>query len=279
MPRLRGLLVLSAALLGLGVLAPGVRAGEPAALLPWPVERFAVAERPAFLLSAVAPSATVARPWVWYAPTLPDLPGRAEQWLFERLRTAGVAIAGVNVGESYGNAAGRAAYTALHAELVRRGYAARPVLLGRSRGGLMLLSWAAEHPQWVAGFAGIYPVCNLASYPGIATAAGAYGLSSEDFKSRLSEFNPLDRLEPLAAARVPLFAIHGDSDKLVPLDDNSGALRTRYHALGGSMRLIVPAGQGHSMWPGFFENQEMVSWMIATALASVQKSADALARP
>jgi pimeloyl-ACP methyl ester carboxylesterase len=209
---------------------------------------------------------------VWYAPTLPDLPGRAEQWLFERLRAAGISVAGVNVDESYGNAAGRAVYTALHAALVQRGYGARPVLLGRSRGGLMLLSWAAENPQRVAGFAGIYPVCDLASYPGIATAAGAHGLTPEEFRARLTEYNPVDRLGPLAAARVPLFAIHGDSDKLVPLEQNSGALRARYEALGGAMRLIVPTGQGHSMWLGFFENEEMVAWMIATARAAgVQK--------
>jgi fermentation-respiration switch protein FrsA (DUF1100 family) len=70
---------------------------------------------------------------------------------------------------------------------------------------------------------------------------------------------------------VPLFAIHGDSDKLVPLEQNSGALRTRDEAMGGSMRLIVPAGQGHSMWPGFFENEAMLAWMIATATAPGQK--------
>lgn len=248
------------------------KAGEPASALPWPVERFTVAEKSAFLISPVGTVAGAAvRPWAWYAPTLPDLPGRAEQWLFERLLAAGISIAGVNVGESYGNAAGRAVYTALHSDLVRRGFASRPVLLGRSRGGLMLLSWAADHPQSVAGFAGIYPVCNLASYPGLATAAGAYGLTPDELRQRLAEFNPLDRLAPLAAARVPLFAIHGDSDKLVPLEQNSGALRARYEALGGSMRLIVPAGQGHSMWAGFFQDEAMAAWMIATARAAAKE--------
>lgn len=252
------------------VCALSARAGEPAAALPWPVERFTVADKSAFLVAAERTAADSGRPWVWYAPTLPDLPGRAEEWLFARLRGAGVAIAGVNVGESYGNPAGRTVYTALHAAMVRRGYAARPVLLGRSRGGLMLLAWAADHPQAVAGFAGIYPVCNLASYPGLATAAGAFGLTPEELGRRLSEFNPLDRLAPLAAARVPLFVIHGDSDKLVPLEQNSGAVRARYEALGGSIRLIVPAGQGHSMWPGFFQNDEMAAWMIATAQAAAK---------
>jgi pimeloyl-ACP methyl ester carboxylesterase len=270
MPRLRGVRLASFACLLFLALAARVMAGEPAAALPWPVERFTVSEKPAFLLRASASAGTVARPWVWYAPTLPDLPGRAEQWLFERLLAAGVGIAGVNVGESYGNAAGRAVYSALHDEMVRRGYGTCPVLLGRSRGGLMLLSWAADHPRHVAGFAGIYPVCDLASYPGLGKAAGAYGLTPDELRARIAEFNPVDRLGTLAAARVPLFAIHGDSDTLVPLERNSGAVRTRYEALGGSMRLIVPAGQGHSMWPGFFQNEEMAAWMIATAVAAAK---------
>lgn len=270
MPRFCGVLSLIVVALLFAVGAALSRAGEPAAALPWPVERFSVGDKAAFLVPAPSPPAGSARPWVWYAPTLPDLPGRAEEWLFARLRTAGIGVAGINVGESYGNLAGRSVYSALHAALVERGYAARPVLLGRSRGGLMLLSWAADHPQSVAGFAGIYPVCNLASYPGLATAAGAHGLTPEEFAPRLAEFNPLERLAPLAAARVPLFAIHGDQDKLVPLEQNSGAVRQRYEALGGSMRLIVPAGQGHSMWPGFFQNEDLAAWVIATALAAAK---------
>jgi len=48
--------------------------------------------------------------------------------------------------------------------------------MARSRGGLMLYSWAVEHPQSVGGVVGIYPVCNIKSYPGIARAAGAEGV-------------------------------------------------------------------------------------------------------
>ena len=66
----------------------------------------------------------------------------------------------------------RAIFQALYSELTnKRGFGKRPVLLARSRGGLMLYSWAVEHPDSVGGVAGIYPVCNIASYPGIARAA------------------------------------------------------------------------------------------------------------
>jgi pimeloyl-ACP methyl ester carboxylesterase len=129
----------------------------------------------------------------------------------------------------------------------------------------MTLSWAAEHPDKVAAFAGIYPVCNIASYPGVAKASSAYEMKPEDFQSALATHNPIERLAPLAKAGVPLFAIHGDNDKIVPLEDNSAVLKSRYEALGGSVRLIVPPGQGHNLWQGFFQCEELVAFAIKHA--------------
>ncbi len=207
-------------------------------------------------------------PWVWYAPTLGrGLPGGAEQWMFERLHHAGIAIAGIDVGESYGSPQGRAIYQALYEELTqKRGYRAKPVLLARSRGGLMLYSWAVEHPESVGGVAGIYPVCKIASYPGIAKAAGAYEMSANELEEKLAEHNPVDRLETLAAARVPIFHLQGDSDRVVPHEKNSGLLAERYTAFGGPVRVELIKGQGHNMWRGWFESQRLTDFMIAKAL-------------
>ena len=70
--------------------------------------------------------------------------------MFERFLAEGIAVAGVDVGESYGSPQGRAHFTALYRELVeRRGFSRKPCLLARSRGGLMLYNWAAEHPESV----------------------------------------------------------------------------------------------------------------------------------
>lgn len=242
-------------------------AGTPAAdppkkTLPLPGEVFELGGRPAFLIPAKADEYATTKPWVWYAPTLPSYPGPEEAWMFERFRAAGIAVAGIDAGESYGSPAGNTVFDTLYAEMVRRGYSAKPVLLGRSRGGLQTLSWAAANPDKVGGFAGIYPVCDLASYPGVAKAAGAYELKAEELERRLKEFNPVDRLEGLAKAKVPLFAVHGDADKVVPLEANSGRVQERYKELGGEMTLVVPPGQGHTMWPGFFRCQELVAFVI-----------------
>ncbi len=227
--------------------------------LPISGEILLVENRTAFLIAAWEPAE--GKPWVWYAPTLPAYPAAEEKWLFERFTAAGISVAGIDVGESYGSPAGRRLFTALHNEMQKRSYSPKPILLGRSRGGLMTLSWAAENPDKVSGFVGIYPVCNLASYPGLAKAAPAYKMTEDELTRQLEKHNPIDRLEPLAKARVPLFAIHGDVDKLVPLEENSGLLRDRYTSLGASMELLVPPGQGHNMWTGFFQCQELVDFV------------------
>jgi pimeloyl-ACP methyl ester carboxylesterase len=230
--------------------------------LPFPGETLAVSGRQAFLIVSQGAPANQPKPWVLYAPTLNGLPSAAEKWMFQRFLDAGIAIAGIDVGESYGNPQGRLLYSSLHQELTHhRGYSTKPVLLARSRGGLMTLAWAADNPDKVAAWAGIYPVTNIASYPGVARAASAYNTDTAGLIAQLTQHNPIDRLKPLADARIPLFAIHGDSDKLVPLDKNSGIVKERYTALGASMQLVVPEGQGHNMWPGFFECQELVDFV------------------
>jgi pimeloyl-ACP methyl ester carboxylesterase len=225
---------------------------------------FEVQGHTAFLILPKKSTADRSIPWVWYAPTLPGLPGKEEAWMFERFLTNGIAIAGIDVGESFGSPHGRRLYSALYSELVeRRGLAPRPCLLARSRGGLMLYNWAVEHPDSVAGIAGIYPVCNLTSYPGLERASPAYDMNAEQLEERLSEHNPIDRLAPLARAKVPIFHIHGDTDEVVPLEENSAELKRRYDKHGGTMTLEIVEGQGHNMWSGWFQSQALVDFVVA----------------
>ncbi len=229
-------------------------------------QEFEIAGHRAFLLLPKDGVPTPLMPWVFYAPTLRSLPGDAEQWMFERFLAAGIAIAGIDVGESYGSPAGRQAFSALHQRLVaQRGLAPRACLLARSRGGLMLYNWAAEHPESVAGIAGIYPVCSLESWPGLAKACGAYAMTEAELRAALPEHDPIARLAPLAAARVPIFHIHGDSDDVVPLTQNSAELHRRYTKLGGPMHLETVPGRGHDMWQGWFQSQALVDFVIERA--------------
>ncbi len=248
---------------------PQVAEGDPRRIrkqLPRPGTTLTVAGRTAFVIEPAVDS-TGPRPWVWYAPTLPRLPGPEEGWMFDRLLAAGVAIAGIDAGESYGSPEGTALFDALHEHLITtRGYASRPALLARSRGGLMLGSWAASNPERVAGLAGIYPVFDLASYPGLERAAPAYELGPADLREELAQHNPVDRLAGLASAGVPLHLLHGDSDRVVPLEANSGAVASRYQELGGPVRLEVVPGGGHDMNEGWFRSEPLTDFLIERAL-------------
>jgi len=250
--------------------------------LPRPGTTLTIAGRTAFVIEPPRERrAEGPMPWVWYAPTLPPYPGEAEGWMFDRMLAAGVAIAGIDAGESYGSPAGTACFEALYRHLTEvRGYAKQPALMARSRGGLMHYSWAAGHPEAVAGIGGIYPVCDLASYPGLTRAAPAFGLSEAALAECLTAVNPVDRLAPLAAARVPILHLHGSQDEVVPLGLNSGVVARRYAALGGPMTLRVMEGRGHDMWPGWFRSEELTDFLIrcARAGASGGDPVDASAR-
>lgn len=238
----------------------------PSKALPLEGEVFRVAGQTAFLIEPPKTTKRTPTPWVWYAPTLPRLPGPEEVWMIERFLQAGIAVAGIDVGESYGSPAGRRLYSLFYEELTEeRNLSRHPCLLARSRGGLMHYNWAVEHASSVACVVGIYPVCNLLSYPGLEKACGAYDMSAEQLGRNLTEHNPIDRLKPLAEARVPIYHLHGDSDTLVPLEENSGRVASRYRALGGEIILNVVPGQGHNMWSGWFECEPLVDFIIRHA--------------
>ena len=79
--------------------------------LPLAGELFQAAGRTAFLIPPQTLPAECPTRWVWYAPTLlPEYPDELEEWTFRKFLDAGVAVAGLDVGESYGSPAGRAAY-------------------------------------------------------------------------------------------------------------------------------------------------------------------------
>jgi len=233
-------------------------------------QSFEVEGRKAFMIlpDADKPKRDGAIPWVFYAPTFHNsLPSdRDEGWMIRRFLDKGIAIAGVDVGESYGSPDGQKIYTALHAHVVEKHeFDKKASLLARSRGGLMLYCWAVENPEKVRCIAGIYPVCDISSYPGLAKACGAYKLTEEQLKEQLDKHNPIPRLESLAKAKVPIFHIHGDKDKVVPLDANSAALVKRYKELGGKAELKIAPDQWHNMWRGFFECEELVEFVISNA--------------
>lgn len=245
--------------------------GPPKKSLPLPGETFTVADRPAFLFLPSEAKRMKPQPWIFYGPTLDPYPDQAERWMHEQFLAAGIAVAGVDVGEAYGSPQSHVVFDALYDRLTKqKNFAPKPVLFGRSRGGLWVSSYAIAHPERVSGIIGIYPVYDFRTYPGLAAAAPAYGLTEAELTSRQNEFNPIARIDVLVKAKIPFAIIHGDDDKVVPLKENSAELQQRYKAAGQEalIKLIIAKGQGHNFWEGFFRSQELVDFAIEKARAA-----------
>jgi fermentation-respiration switch protein FrsA (DUF1100 family) len=137
-------------------------------------------------------------------------------------------------------------------------------MLAQSRGGLMAYNWAEDpgNTDKISGIAGIYPVGDLRSYPGLATAAPAYGMTVNELQTSLSANNPIDRLQPLADAGISIFHIQGDNDVTVPLSQNSQVVYDRYTAMGGEMTLVVVPGAGHEETSAFFQSTQLLDFVV-----------------
>ena len=62
-----------------------------------------------------------------------------------------------------------------------------------------------------------------------------------------------------------MFIVHGDTDVVVPYNDNSLLLKERYEAGGGQIQVKIIPGEGHKVGPSFFECQELVDFVLAQA--------------
>ena len=82
----------------------------------------------------------------------------------------------------------------------------------------------------------------------------------------MAEHNPIDRIEPLAKAHVPIYHIHGDCDTAVPLEKNSGELAQRYRRVrrNNDSQCCQRAGAQYKARAGFNAG-ELVDFVIAQA--------------
>src|SRR5690606_24662202 len=109
-----------------------------------------------------------AKPWVWYAPTIGQHPNSFNRWMLAPLLEQGFYVVGINVGETYANPRSREEYAEFYRHVTKKyGLDPRVCLLAQSRGGLNHYNFAADHPEWVRCIAGIFPVGDLRSYPGL----------------------------------------------------------------------------------------------------------------
>lgn len=239
----------------------------PAAAEPPKLETFDVDSHKAYLQAAPQPAK--GKPWIWYAPTVKgDFIILKHKLYADAFLNAGIAIASYDLGEVRGAPGSTAKFSLFYDTMVKRGYSAKPILLGQSRGGIMTLAWAVRNPDKVTAWAGIYPVCNLASYPlkfSKNETCADYGMDEAAIRAKLSELNPISNLDALAKNKVTMFSVHGDKDGTVPYEDNTQLLKQRYEAAGGTCEVKVIPGRVHEVSPAFFQCQELVDFILKQA--------------
>jgi pimeloyl-ACP methyl ester carboxylesterase len=190
------------------------------------------------------------KPWIWRT----EFFGHEPQGDLALL-AAGWHVAFFKVSDMYGDPQSIALMETFHAHVVREfALSPRAVLEGFSRGGLYAVNFAATFPAKTAALYLDAPVLDIRTWPGgkgkgkgSATcwkqALEIYGLTEDtvkDFKG-----NPLDKAEALAKARIPIVAVVGDADDVVPYDENTRPFAEKYRAAGGTIEVIVKPGVNH----------------------------------
>jgi pimeloyl-ACP methyl ester carboxylesterase len=105
--------------------------------------------------------------------------------------------------------------------LTSHGFSKKPVMQGAGGAAGEAYAWAIENPDKVS--------CIYAENPLL--------------HSNTAKTQPLDNLQPLANAGVPILHVCGSDDPL--LADNTRVAEERYRKLGGKFTVIINGGAGH----------------------------------
>jgi len=188
--------------------------------------------------------------WIW----------RARFWghepqLDKALLDLGFHVVYVDVSDLYGNDEAVGIWNRFY-KLCRNKYGLnkKVVLEGMSRGGLIIYNWAAQNTNKIFSIYADAPVCDIKSWPGGQYAGvgspsdwkkclEAYGLDSAsvlDFKG-IPSYTSIK----VAKARIPVIHVYGDSDKVVPFEENTALLAEQFRKAGGTITLIPKEGIGH----------------------------------
>jgi pimeloyl-ACP methyl ester carboxylesterase len=220
---------------------------------------FEIDGRKCLLVMPATPAA--GKPWIWRTEFFGHEP-QADLALLHK----GFHVAYMDVQNMYGAPVALDHMDKFHEHLTTsRGLAQKTVLEGFSRGGLFALNWAARHPDKVACVYNDAPVCDFKSWPG---GKGKGRGSPDDWQRCLNVYglterqaleykrNPVDNLEAMARANVPLLHICGEADEVVPIEENTRLLERRYRQLGGPILVIAKPAVGHH--PHSLENPEPI---------------------
>ena len=121
------------------------------------------------------------------------------------------------------------------------------VPIGMSCGGLIASKFAAKYPECVSALYLDAPVMNLLSCP------AGFGKSNNEMLPEFIEAtgmdlsqlicyreHPIDKMQLLLENKIPVMLVYGDSDNIVPYEENGAVLEKYYRKNGG---IIVSIGK------------------------------------
>jgi hypothetical protein len=199
------------------------------------------------------------KPWLWRSLFWEALPlvYKADLQLVEQGYHV-VLVHGDVAGHPSGNANIDAAYELLTKNY---GFSKKCSMASMSRGTLSLFRWASSNPDKVESIYVDNGVCNVLSWPAGKLVPGNNSIGSGDpgsweyFKKKFgyksdvealkTKESPIDLLQPLAKAGVPILMVCGNKDRAVPYEENDAIMEKRYKALGGTIKVIIE-NKGHS---------------------------------
>ena len=186
------------------------------------------------------------RPWVW---TMQWMGAFLERTGAPDLVKRGYYHVHLAAYDTRANREGLLALADFQDYLVRElGFAPKANLIGMSWGGFFSLRYAETFPNRVCAIYLDAPVCNAAdpepsAADRVKTILDNCGISFEEMTT--SKLNPLNNVEAIVDARIPLFAAVGQTDESVALAANFDLLEKRILELGGSIKVIRRNYWGH----------------------------------
>lgn len=138
------------------------------------------------------------------------------------------------------------------------GFFPKCAIIGLSCGGLIGVNLAARFPEMISVLYVDAPVLNLLSCPGYMaspapTEEGGKAFWNEFYehkgisRSELLTYrdHPMDRIPVLLENNIPVLLIAGDSDTVVPYNENGIVLEKMYKENGGTIKVIIKEGCDH----------------------------------
>jgi len=240
--------------------------------------RLRAGKGPDFSCTLVTPHQPIqGRPWVLRARFFGHEPE-----LDLELLSRGHHLAYADVADLYGSEAALERWDRLHELATELGLARRVTLEGMSRGALPVLAWASRRPELVEAIYLDNPVCDVRSWPGGRSGKRAeaewrrclvaHGLSEEQAWKR--GLGLLKGLEPLSDARVPLFLVLGQEDRVVPPTENGNLLAAHWRAAGAPLEVWEKPGVGHHP-----HGLHPVAPLLRTLLAATGRGGNPATRP